>query len=128
MAIGTETLQKLVFTNDGKTIAYSIDGLQTYEYEFSSLQRIYYTQSEFSSAGLTEEQNPRLFIYPNPVTETLVLRGLAEGENAFIFNNNGALVETMKGNGAELRQDVSSLWPGIYSLKAGQKSLKFIKR
>lgn len=71
-----------------------------------------------------------LSIYPNPVSEALVITGTGIESVAFV-SMSGAQVGAAKGNGgSEVRYDVSGFAPGMYIAKvktsAGVKVLKFM--
>ena len=70
-----------------------------------------------------------LRLYPNPVSETLVISGMGI-ENVSIWSMAGAQVGSIDGNGSEVRYDVSGLASGVYFAKVktatGTQVMKFV--
>lgn len=70
-----------------------------------------------------------LRLYPNPVSETLVISGMGI-ENVSIWSMAGAQVGNIDGNGNEVRYDVSGLASGVYFAKVktatGTQVMKFV--
>ena len=70
-----------------------------------------------------------LRLYPNPVSETLVISGMGI-ENVSIWSMAGAQVGNIDGNGSEVRYDVSGLVSGVYFAKVktatGTQVMKFV--
>lgn len=62
--------------------------------------------------------NPGFCIYPNPVTETLMIDGVTQPMSATIFNSMGQMVLYSKFNGRIL--DVSGLSNGMYWLRIAE--------
>ena len=70
-----------------------------------------------------------LRLYPNPVSETLVISGMGI-ENVSIWSMAGAQVGSIDGGGNEVRYDVSGLASGVYFAKVktatGTQVMKFV--
>ena len=70
-----------------------------------------------------------LRLYPNPVSETLVISGMGI-ENVSIWSMAGAQIGSIDGNGSEVRYDVSGLASGVYFAKVktatGTQVMKFV--
>ena len=67
-------------------------------------------------------------VYPNPVSDVLSLRNVAEGKTfAKVYRFDGALVIVKQITSIDPQIDVSSLTKGFYVLKVHNQALKFIK-
>lgn len=72
-----------------------------------------------------------LQLYPNPVSETLVIRASgADIKDVSIYSVSGAQVGAVEASGSEVRYDVSGLVPGVYFARvgssAGTEVLRFV--
>ena len=71
-------------------------------------------------------------MYPNPVSNVLVLENTSKVNSLTIFNATGALVTSMNLSGNEISIDLSSLTPGIYFIRFntsnGIAAKRFIKQ
>ena len=65
-----------------------------------------------------------LYVYPNPVVNTLNVVGVEEDTYLSVFNLNGQCIKQEKGN----LIDVTSLNKGVYILQLNNKFVKFIKQ
>ena len=82
------------------------------------------------STGLSQISNlkPQISVYPNPVVSELNIQLSEKGNNAFtIYNSMGSVVYNATVSGA-VKIPVSELPRGIYYLKTGSASCKFIKQ
>jgi uncharacterized protein YjdB len=108
----TETTEVSV-SEDGQTVELA--------YEVSD------TGVENTTTGIDELRitNDELRVYPNPVRDELRITNyeLRDGETFRILDLSGRTVITAQGNTIR----VSSLTPGIYFVKAGNQTAKFIK-
>lgn len=123
----TEDLKKLVFSN-GKVDTYFTDGSMT-SYDFSSLQRIYFTKAEEKDQTIVEEvANQGILLYPNPAMESVNLSGVPADANITIFNMSGSVVSNMKANDNVLNINVANYKSGIYFIRINSEVVKFIKK
>ena len=123
----TQDLHKISFVNDD-IVAEWTDG-QTNAYAFSSLQRILFSEATQTEAEKQmAETQTGLFLYPNPVVETLYLSGVPSGTEVYLYTSNGTVVGSMLCTGSTLSANVSHLKSGIYFLKIADKAVKFIKK
>lgn len=65
-----------------------------------------------------------LYVYPNPVVNTLNIIGVDENASLAVFNLNGQCVKQEKGNVI----DVNTLVKGTYILQINNQYVKFIKQ
>lgn len=65
-----------------------------------------------------------LYVYPNPVVNTLNIIGVDENASLSVFNLNGQCIKQEKGNVI----DVNSLVKGTYVLQINNQYVKFIKQ
>lgn len=124
----TEDLHKISFV-EGDIVAEWTDG-QTKTYEFSSLQRILFTESGTQTEAEIQmaENGAELLLYPNPVAETLYLSGVPADTEVLMYASNGTTIGLLKNNGTTFEANVSNLVNGIYFLKIADKVVKFIKK
>lgn len=103
--------------NEGAMSVVSPDGYQEGEY-----QKIIFT-SGTTKIGETEVSN--VYVYPNPVTNTLYVNGVDEDEtHLIIYDQNGKCI--CGEYGTEI--DVSFLPKGYYFLEVDDHFVKFIKQ
>lgn len=123
----TEDLRKLVFSN-GKVDTYFTDGSMT-SYDFSSLQRIYFTEVKKDDPTMVEDiANEGVLLYPNPAVESVNLSGVPTDAIITIFNMSGSVVSNMKANDNVLSINVANYKSGIYFIKINNEVVKFIKK
>jgi hypothetical protein len=70
----------------------------------------------------------QLTLFPNPVTSTLTLTGIAAGQKVTIISMSGSKVITAITTDGQTSIDVSSLASGTYMLHAAGTTVKFIKK
>ena len=80
------------------------------------------------TTGLTEQEDEFIEIYPNPVINRLIIRGLSGRAKAGIYTSHGQLlsISLMDEFAAEI--DVSDLYPGIYMLRVEMEKGNFVKK
>ena len=71
------------------------------------------------------ELNNGLKLYPNPANESLTLKGENLGM-VRVFNVLGQKVDEFEANGDELRINTTSYENGVYVVKAGEQTLRFV--
>lgn len=127
VSYSTDDLKKLVFSN-GKVDTYFTDGSMA-SYDFSSLQRIYYTEVEEQEPTAVEEvANDGILLYPNPAVEYICINGVPTDANISVFNMNGLLISNMKADGNVLSINVANYKSGIYFVRINSEVVKFIKK
>ncbi len=70
--------------------------------------------------------NQAIFIYPNPVSNKLTIKGISVGTNIMIINLTSGLT-VYQGVMAEDDLDVSTIQNGIYAIKTSYSQIKFVK-
>ena len=86
-----------------------------------SYQKILFAEPQ---TGIEELGISSVFIYPNPVTNTLFIQGVEDEAILEVYNLTGKSV--LKDKGTEL--DVTSLTQGTYILRINNQYVKFIKK
>jgi hypothetical protein len=77
-----------------------------------------------SATGVEEFDITSVYVYPNPVVNTLSIQGVDENTALEVYNLTGKSV--LKDKGTEL--DVTSLTQGTYILRINNQYVKFIKK
>ena len=67
-----------------------------------------------------------LDVYPNPAKETLHIEGLETGTTIEIYNSLGAMVKTRNVT-VEEEINISELAPGVYMVRCGNQTIRFVK-
>ncbi|MEM6642701.1 MAG: right-handed parallel beta-helix repeat-containing protein [Bacteroidota bacterium] len=75
---------------------------------------------------LNLEDSKSVFVYPNPVSHTLILSSVPIGESYTIVNLNGELVKRGQWDGRGI--DTSMLTQGLYFLLVNENMAKFVKK
>jgi len=77
----------------------------------------------------TLAENNKFVIYPNPTNNIINITNPKNGTNVLnMFSSNGQLVKSMNfGNGENITMNVNDLSKGVYIIKIGNFSSKFIK-
>ena len=85
----------------------------------------------FTSGSDVAEWTNTIFVYPNPVTETLSIRN-AEGSRVAIYNANGQIVKLIEKAEPNATVNVTSLSVGVYYVQITQdnrvNTVKFVKQ
>jgi hypothetical protein len=95
---------------------------------FSSIKTAYFSSwfGVESDVSVSKSNTDEIFLFPNPVSEFLMIHGLEEShvQSISIFNTFGQ--KLYEGDLKE-QIDVSSLTPGVYFLHMGNMNYKFVK-
>ena len=89
--------------------------------EFAGYVKILFAEKETSIEELGFTQ---VYVFPNPVVNTLTIQGVDENTPLEVYNLTGASV--LQDKGTEL--DVTSLSQGTYILRINNQYVKFIKK
>jgi len=79
-------------------------------------------------SALPNLETASVYVFPNPVSDYLVVRGL-EGENVIsLYSMDGVLHKTIQVFGDHIQIAVDDLSKGVYLLQVNHYVLKFIKK
>jgi hypothetical protein len=78
--------------------------------------------------GIPETSVSVINIYPNPVMDQLNIQGLDKVKKLVIIDITGKVWRTVNINSDETTLNINELHPGMYFLKAGNQTFKFIKK
>lgn len=138
----------LAVANEPALITISSDGIEN-SYLLASVKHVTFTESAFSTMSIEKkdgsvvndvrtllfgsmqdvptsvEDNAEamVYVYPNPVVNTLYVEGISADETLSVFNLTGKCVIQTTGN----EVDVQGLPNGTYLLKLNNQCVKFIK-
>ncbi len=88
----------------------------------------------YTSTGVSDINagSTRLELYPNPVADNLTIRSVENISHVSIYNNVGALVQSVTANATELSINTTEMIPGMYYVKVSTASeesvIKLIKK
>ena len=83
----TDEIQKIVF-NEDKVEVNLLDG-ENIIYDFSSLQRLYFTSNETTENLKINNENLEFYLYPNPAINKVHLKGMSiANSKVYIYDNN----------------------------------------
>ena len=80
----------------------------------------------FFATGINETPMSNLKLYPNPAKSTIHIAGLEANSSVMIYNSLGELVKVVNAN-ADQEIDVRDLGTGLYMVRCGNATLRFIK-
>jgi len=112
-------VQKIVFDNNTMTVKMKAGD------DATNITRISF---EDITGIETQKAEPSVFVFPNPVKETLTVNGVKKDAVINLYSLAGTLIKTVPAQENATNIDVSSLKQGIYLLRAGEKTIKFIKQ
>ena len=81
----------------------------------------------FKSTGVGENEGRLLVLYPNPANDYIRIEGLEANSEVKIYNTMGALVKVVNVNANE-DIGISELSDGLYVLRCGNATLRFVKK
>ncbi len=109
-----------VIGNDG----YVATGMESSGGETKDFYRLH-----LNTTAVEEAANSNLLhVYPNPVSNTLVLESEQQNASVQLYNSTGMLIGTYVKNEKELRIDMSSLPSGLYLVRSNNFVHKIIKK
>ena len=76
--------------------------------------------------GVEDAQVINLALYPNPANDIIRIEGLESNTEVMIYNTLGELVKTVV-VGADAEISISELSAGLYVVRCGETSLRFVK-
>jgi len=122
--VNASTLRTITFS--GSSLNLNYQNGNTEAVTLSTIRKIYF--SSLSTAVLPA-QKVSLILYPNPVSETLCLKNIAEGVSLVsIWHISGRKVLSTTVSSESATIDVSGLASGLYLLKIQNQTLRFSKK
>lgn len=138
----------LMSANEPALITISSDGMEN-SYLLASVKQVVFNESQYSTMSIekkdgsvvndvrtllfgtmqdvttsvNESAEALVYVYPNPVVNTLYVDGISAYETLSVFNLTGKCVMQTTGN----KVDVQGLPNGTYLLKLNNQCVKFIK-
>jgi len=126
-ADGTETVyaladvQKIVFENNTMTVNMKSGS------DAKGITSVSFLLSDGS--GIEKPQLfSSVFVFPNPVKTNLTVSGADKGIKINLFDLNGKLLQSVIAKDNSTEVNVLSLPSGIYLLRVGEQTVKFIKQ
>ena len=83
-------------------------------------------EAYFKQTGVNETDENALNVYPNPTRENLRIEGLEANATVEIYNSLGMMVKSVIAS-ADEEINVSDLPQGIYMLRCGRQTIRFVK-
>ena len=71
------------------------------------------------------ENNATITLFPNPANDFVTLKGESLG-TVRVYNTLGQVMDKFEANGNELRISTAGYENGVYVVKAGEQTLKFV--
>lgn len=91
-------------------------------------EHLYKSSSLLTSIFVSNNNNSKLITFPNPVQNTLFIDNKnVIGKKVDLFSNDGKSIEISNSLYTKNGIDISNLESGLYFIKIGSKSIKFIK-
>lgn len=120
------SIRNLIF-NDNELVVNLKNGSNDL-YGIKEIKKLYFGQ--LTTAVIQPANNPaNLTVYPNPVTEKLYFKNLpAETAFVYIFRIDGLLMLQKETSELEDGIDFQQFSPGMYLIKAGSQTTKFVKQ
>ncbi len=119
-----ETVEKITLADRTLTVV-GTDGSQTSK-PIAEVDKILFGQAATGVTQPSVTRNAEVVVRANGYTFTA--EGLGDGVVLALYAQNGALVAQSVAKGGKATIDASQLAKGVYVVKAGDKSLKVVKR
>lgn len=118
-------VQKITFNDDQLFI--DLKSGTDNSYNISDIRKIYFGNVTDNTAPELADE-PKILVYPNPVSNYIMLSNLPQSGNLIIYSMNGSKVLQQTISETQMQIDTEALTPGLYVLKVNQSILKFIKQ
>ncbi len=107
-------------------------GYQTLEVSLYSQLMLLQTQvlcgKQDPQGSIERIRETSLMLYPNPAREQITLSGI-HGSTCTMYDARGMQIQSMSSTTSESHTlDISKLLPGVYYIRAGEKTARFIKQ
>ena len=124
MSVGADG--ELSFDDDGMTVSSGYFGDVIYHWQYDEVDRVLFFHGH---VGIDETHpTPQLKLFPTPTRQSFALVGLgSEPQQVQLFNVAGQPVMTMVCADGD-KVDVSRLNAGVYFVRIGCQTLKFVKQ
>lgn len=124
--IELSTASKISFQTDSIVILPRTGDATTMIYAITDIRKLAFDGSIVT--GLDTVEQPRVTIYPNPVSDYFMINGIQKGNLPLkVFSLNGRVVIRGRYRYGS-RVDVSSLASGLYLIQVGGDNCKFVKK
>lgn len=133
-----QSLQIITLSADGKETSYPVSNVQKIVFEnnkmtvnmkagddVKDITRISFDMVD-GIKNLKVESS--IFIFPNPVKEIITVSGVKKGSTINMYDLNGGLLKTIPAQENATNINVSSLQQGMYLLRVGEQTIKFVKQ
>lgn len=84
------------------------------------------TLAAFFSVGVDENEQANILVYPNPAKESIRILGIEANSEIAIYNVLGELVKVTTAS-ADEEIGIRNLAPGLYLVRCGNVTLRFVK-
>ena len=92
--------------------------------KMEGIQTLLFGTMQDVPTSIDESAEAKVYVYPNPVVNTLNVLGISDTEPLFVYDLSGKCLITERG----IIVEVSSLTKGTYILKVNNQCIKFIKK
>jgi len=113
-------VQKVVFENNTMTV-------KTNDGDVTNISCIKFSEQGGGDGIINVKSESSIFVFPNPVSETLTVSGVKKDAIIQLYNLSGALLQTVISQENATNINVSNLQQGIYLLRVDAQVIKFIK-
>lgn len=125
-SVSLDVIRKLVFSGNSLQIKNNSGG--TTDFQLTDIRKIFFSNSS-SSIDQVVNENEKLIVFPNPASIELNIEvNVPLITHIEIYNFQGKKVKTSISNNGIAKIDISELRTGIYLIKAGSQTTKFIKQ
>lgn len=120
------SVRNLIFTDNELVV--NLKNGSNFLYGITEINKLFF--GELTTAVIQPANNTaNLTVFPNPVTEKLYFKNLSvETETVYIFRIDGILLLQKETPELEDGIDVQQFSPGMYIVKAGNQTTKFVKQ
>ena len=116
-------VQRIIFAEDN-TMTVKMKG-ETPEDDVLGIVNVSFGMHDFTD--IKAISTLAMAVFPNPVKTTLTVTGANADAKIDLYSASGTLLKTVLAQDNSTNVDVSSLENGIYLLRVGTKSIKFVK-
>lgn len=107
---------------------YDKAGIELGHTPISDIHKIIFNDPADTPTAIDDVQQNGISIFPNPTTESIVVKGLNANQTIRVYSLNGELLTSSQCSNGEANINVSHLPQGNYLLQVGAEVVKFIKQ